>query len=69
MEQEAAFKLWQRSADSGFRYTTLLSDGDAALARGEVPNPHVKHVKTSLKEAHLAKIMPIYQRLASNELL
>ncbi|GFT71558.1 uncharacterized protein TNCV_3312741 [Trichonephila clavipes] len=29
MEQEAAFKLWQRSEDSGFRYTPLLSDGDA----------------------------------------
>ncbi|GFY22959.1 uncharacterized protein TNCV_2182201 [Trichonephila clavipes] len=90
MEQEAALKLWQRSEDSGFRYTTLLSDGDAktyqylntkevygpeikinhaALARGEVPGPHVKHVKTPLKETHLAKIMPIYQRLASNELL
>ncbi|GFV18752.1 uncharacterized protein TNCV_4756391 [Trichonephila clavipes] len=41
----------------------------AALARGEVLGPHVKHVKTPLKETHLAKIMPIYQRLASNELL
>ncbi|GFV33996.1 uncharacterized protein TNCV_2613941 [Trichonephila clavipes] len=41
----------------------------AALARGEVPGPHVKHVKTPLKETRLAKIMPIYQRLASNELL
>ncbi|GFW39570.1 uncharacterized protein TNCV_3187411 [Trichonephila clavipes] len=41
----------------------------AALARGEVPGPHMKHVKTPLKETHLAKIMPIYQRLASNELL
>ncbi|GFT17863.1 uncharacterized protein TNCV_4910431 [Trichonephila clavipes] len=41
----------------------------AALARGEVPGPHVKHMKTPLKETHLAKIMPIYQRLASNELL
>ncbi|GFY20982.1 uncharacterized protein TNCV_3990261 [Trichonephila clavipes] len=41
----------------------------AALTRGEVPGPHVKHVKTPLKETHLAKIMPIYQILASNELL
>ncbi|GFW76785.1 uncharacterized protein TNCV_58831 [Trichonephila clavipes] len=32
----------------------------AALARGEVPGPHVNHVKTPLKETHLAKIMPIY---------
>ncbi|GFW41017.1 uncharacterized protein TNCV_414261 [Trichonephila clavipes] len=29
MVQEAALKLWQRSEDNGFRYTTLLSDGDA----------------------------------------
>ncbi|GFX33836.1 uncharacterized protein TNCV_3962451 [Trichonephila clavipes] len=29
MEQEAALKLCQRSEDSGFRYKTLLSDGDA----------------------------------------
>ncbi|GFW43346.1 uncharacterized protein TNCV_2923941 [Trichonephila clavipes] len=27
----------------------------AALARGEVPGPHVKHAKTPLKETHLAK--------------
>ncbi|GFX91704.1 uncharacterized protein TNCV_3682901 [Trichonephila clavipes] len=40
----------------------------ATLARGEVPSSHVKPVKTPLKEANLAKIMPIYQRLASNEL-
>ncbi|GFX14683.1 uncharacterized protein TNCV_4016811 [Trichonephila clavipes] len=42
---------------------------DAALARCEVPGLQVKHVNTPLKEAHLAKSMPIYQRLASNELL
>ncbi|GFU99458.1 uncharacterized protein TNCV_3041051 [Trichonephila clavipes] len=41
----------------------------AALARVGVASPHVKHVKTPLKEAYLAKIIPIYQRLASNELL
>ncbi|GFW27000.1 hypothetical protein TNCV_1378381 [Trichonephila clavipes] len=29
MGQEAALKLRQRSEDNGFRYTTLLSDGDA----------------------------------------
>ncbi|GFV21782.1 uncharacterized protein TNCV_646991, partial [Trichonephila clavipes] len=66
MEQEAAFKLWQRSEDSGF---LSIHDTIAALARGEVLGPHVKPVKTPLKETHLAKIMPIYQRLASNELL
>ncbi|GFX48275.1 uncharacterized protein TNCV_2920921 [Trichonephila clavipes] len=41
---------------------------EATLARGEVPDPYVKHVKTTLKEALLAKIMPIYQKSASNEL-
>ncbi|PRD34512.1 UNVERIFIED_CONTAM: hypothetical protein NCL1_14394 [Trichonephila clavipes] len=40
-----------------------------ALPRGEIPCPPVKHVKTTLKEPHSAKIMRIYQRLASNELL
>ncbi|GFU75221.1 uncharacterized protein TNCV_2056641 [Trichonephila clavipes] len=30
----------------------------AVLARGEVPGPHVKHVKTPLKETHLAKSSP-----------
>ncbi|GFX55829.1 uncharacterized protein TNCV_609951 [Trichonephila clavipes] len=38
----------------------------AALDRGEVPGPNVKHVKTPMKETHLAKIMQIYQRLSSN---
>ncbi|GFW67064.1 uncharacterized protein TNCV_4030831 [Trichonephila clavipes] len=41
----------------------------AALACSEVPGPHVKHVKIPLKEAHLAKIMSVHQRLALNELL
>ncbi|GFT57980.1 hypothetical protein TNCV_3415421 [Trichonephila clavipes] len=46
MEQEAALKLWQRSEDSGFRYTTLLSDGDAKtyqyLNIKEVYGPEIK---------------------------
>ncbi|GFV77451.1 uncharacterized protein TNCV_1069801 [Trichonephila clavipes] len=46
MEQEAALKLWQRSEDSGFRYTTLLSDGDAKtyqyLNTKEVYGPEIK---------------------------
>ncbi|GFU35773.1 uncharacterized protein TNCV_1083391 [Trichonephila clavipes] len=46
MEQEAALKLWQRSEDSGFRYTTLLSDGDAKtyqyLTTKEVYGPEIK---------------------------
>ena len=29
MEKAAAASLWRRSVDRGFRYTTLLSDGDA----------------------------------------
>ncbi|GFW54011.1 retrovirus-related Pol polyprotein from transposon 297 [Trichonephila clavipes] len=31
----------------------------AAVTRGEVPGPHVRHVKTPLKEAHLAKRYPV----------
>ncbi|GFV21675.1 uncharacterized protein TNCV_1834531 [Trichonephila clavipes] len=46
MEQEAALKLLQRSEDSGFRYTTLLSDGDAKtyqyLNTKEVYGPEIK---------------------------
>ncbi|GFU79265.1 uncharacterized protein TNCV_2137881 [Trichonephila clavipes] len=44
--KEAALKLWQRSEDSGFRYTTLLSDGDAKtyqyLNTKEVYVPEIK---------------------------
>ena len=29
MEVEAAKRIWQRSADTGLRYTTMLSDGDS----------------------------------------
>ncbi|GFS99374.1 uncharacterized protein TNCV_1601791 [Trichonephila clavipes] len=46
MEQEAALKLWQRSEDNGFRYTTLLSDDDAKtyqyLNTKEVYGPEIK---------------------------
>ncbi|GFX08447.1 uncharacterized protein TNCV_3269361 [Trichonephila clavipes] len=46
MEQEAALKLWQRSEGNGFRYTTLLSDGDAKtyqyLNTKEVYGPEIK---------------------------
>ncbi|GFX62146.1 RNase H domain-containing protein [Trichonephila clavipes] len=38
----------------------------AAIARGEVPGPHVKHVKTPLKETHLAKI-PGHVGILGNE--
>ncbi|GBN91276.1 hypothetical protein AVEN_45668-1 [Araneus ventricosus] len=41
----------------------------AAIASGIKPGSHKELVKTPVNEAHLAKILPIYQRLASNELL
>lgn len=41
----------------------------AALANNKTPGSHAKHVKTPINEAHLTKILPIYQRLASNDLL
>ncbi|GFW43347.1 uncharacterized protein TNCV_2923951 [Trichonephila clavipes] len=46
IEQEAALKLWQRSEDNGFQYTTVLSDGDAKtyqyLNTKEVYGPEIK---------------------------
>lgn len=41
----------------------------AAVASGKKPGLHKELVRTPVKEAHLAKILPIYQRLASDELL
>ncbi|GFU79266.1 uncharacterized protein TNCV_2137891 [Trichonephila clavipes] len=67
------FIVYQRTKNLNILNVRLEKDSwcffQATLARGEVPGPHMKHVKTPLKETHLAKIMPIYQRLASNELL
>ncbi|KAJ4433627.1 hypothetical protein ANN_15937 [Periplaneta americana] len=40
-----------------------------AVAQGKQPGPHEDNVGTPLKEAVLAKMMPVYQRLASNTLL
>ncbi|KAJ4433463.1 hypothetical protein ANN_15766 [Periplaneta americana] len=40
-----------------------------AVAQGKQPGPHKDNVGTPLKEAVLAKMMPVYQRLASNTLL
>ncbi|GFT34721.1 uncharacterized protein TNCV_2898631 [Trichonephila clavipes] len=65
MEQEAALKLWQRSEDNGFRYTTLLSDGDAKayqylntkkvynikIKKEECVNHESKRLGTSLRKA------------------
>ncbi|GFV55643.1 uncharacterized protein TNCV_1821301 [Trichonephila clavipes] len=89
MEMEAALTLWKRSTSLGFRYITVLSDGDyakpqhskcpagenswcfyqSAIANGEKPNNHKLNVGTPINEKFLTKILPIYQRLASNELL
>ncbi|GFT57535.1 uncharacterized protein TNCV_803851 [Trichonephila clavipes] len=41
----------------------------SAIANGEKPNNHKLNVGTSINEKFLPKILPIYQRLASNELL
>lgn len=41
----------------------------ASLANDETPGLHKDHLKTPVNSQHLEKIMPIYQRLASNELL
>ncbi|GFU99457.1 hypothetical protein TNCV_3041041 [Trichonephila clavipes] len=53
MEQEADLKLWQASEDNDFRYTTLLSDGDAKtyqyLNSKEVYGPEIKNEE---KRAH-----------------
>ncbi|GFT35453.1 uncharacterized protein TNCV_922681 [Trichonephila clavipes] len=153
MEMEAALTLWKRSTSLGFRYITVLSDGDSlrstvkdcraqgislggkahgslkeatikklttyyqkailrnkgdvnamktaiyatllhsistdakpqhskcpagenswcfyqsAIGNGEKPNNHKLNVGTPINEKFLTKILPIYQRLASNELL
>lgn len=41
----------------------------SALAKGEIPGSHILNVGTPINEKFLPKILPIYQRLASNELL
>ncbi|KAJ4447837.1 hypothetical protein ANN_09845 [Periplaneta americana] len=40
-----------------------------AVSQGKQPDPHKDNVGTPLKEVVLAKMMPVYQRLASNTLL
>ncbi|GFW44809.1 uncharacterized protein TNCV_4511231 [Trichonephila clavipes] len=137
MEMEAALTVWKRYTSLGFRYITVLSDGDcgkahgslkeatikklttyyqkailrnkgdvnamktaiyatllhsistdakpqhsecpagenswcfyqSAIVNGEKPNNHKLNVGTPINEKFLPKILPIYQRLASNELL
>ncbi|GFV19963.1 uncharacterized protein TNCV_2221311 [Trichonephila clavipes] len=41
----------------------------SAIAYGEKPNNHKLNVGTPVNEKFLPKILPIYERLASNELL
>ncbi|GFX11084.1 uncharacterized protein TNCV_4502991 [Trichonephila clavipes] len=41
----------------------------SAIANGEKPNNHKLNVGTPINEKFLTKILPIYQKLASNELL
>ncbi|GFY36348.1 uncharacterized protein TNCV_3450511 [Trichonephila clavipes] len=41
----------------------------SSLARGKKPGFHKVWVKTPINEEYLPKILPIYQRLASSELL
>ncbi|GFT13993.1 uncharacterized protein TNCV_3667381 [Trichonephila clavipes] len=70
MEQEAALKLWQRSEDSGFRYTTLLSDGDAKtyqyLNSKEVYGPEIK-IKKQECIYHVSKRLGTSLRKAVKE--
>ncbi|GFW93550.1 uncharacterized protein TNCV_47531 [Trichonephila clavipes] len=70
MEQEAALKLWQRSEDSGFRYTTLLSDGDAKtyqyLNTKEVYGPEIK-IKKEEGINHVSKRLGTFLRKAVKE--
>ncbi|GFX54056.1 uncharacterized protein TNCV_2336921 [Trichonephila clavipes] len=69
MEQEAALKLWQRSEDNGFRYTTL-SDGDAKtyqyLNTKEVYGPEIK-IKKEECINHVSKMLGTSLRKAVKE--
>ncbi|GFT54386.1 uncharacterized protein TNCV_2727231 [Trichonephila clavipes] len=63
VEQEAALKLWHRSEDNGFRYTTLLSDSDSKtyqyLNTKEVYGPEIKIKKEEC-------INPVSKRLGTS---
>ncbi|GFT84212.1 uncharacterized protein NPIL_146751 [Nephila pilipes] len=41
----------------------------SAIAKGEKPGSHKLHVRTPIKRRFLSHILPIYQRLASYDLL
>ncbi|GBL73218.1 hypothetical protein AVEN_159279-1 [Araneus ventricosus] len=42
---------------------------NSSNSKGMKPGDHKTNVKTPINEKHLSKILPIYQRLASSELL
>ncbi|GFW90773.1 uncharacterized protein TNCV_2417681 [Trichonephila clavipes] len=78
MEMKAAAKIWSRSEACGFRYTTLLSDGDAKthkfLNSLKIYGPDVEILKEecinhtrgksygSLKETTIKKLTQYYQK-------
>ncbi|GFU28228.1 uncharacterized protein TNCV_3762741 [Trichonephila clavipes] len=70
MEQKVALKLWQRSEDNGFRYTTLLSDADAItyhyLNTKEVYGPEIKIKKEECMN-HVSKRLGTSLRKAVKE--
>ncbi|KAK3888643.1 hypothetical protein Pcinc_007368 [Petrolisthes cinctipes] len=49
--------------------TSSTSLAIRAVANDEVPGPHKENVKTFLREDILAHVLPLYQRIASTELL
>ncbi|GFU77192.1 uncharacterized protein TNCV_2789591 [Trichonephila clavipes] len=61
MEMEAALTLWKRSTSLGFRYITVLSDGDCKtfnyLCEKKCGKAH-----GSLKEATIKKLTTYYQK-------
>ncbi|GFU01542.1 uncharacterized protein TNCV_654951 [Trichonephila clavipes] len=70
MEQEAALKLWQRSEDNGFRYTTLLSDADAItyqyLNTKKVYGPEIKIKKEECMNHVSKNLVHLYEKLLKN---
>ncbi|GFV28920.1 uncharacterized protein TNCV_1053121 [Trichonephila clavipes] len=77
MEMEAALTLWKRSTSLGFRYITVLSDGDCKtfnyLCEKKVYGPDIVDKKEecinhggkahgSLKEATIKKLTTYYQK-------
>lgn len=59
MEVEAAFQLWSRWEEIGFRYTTLLSDGDSKtflhLTKGKNKKGTDTEIRTEKCLNHVSK--------------